>query len=286
MTTTKKKGAPVSPDRPRLETRLRSAFGVKRIPFGKDLEPDEQFLTDSFTQSLDRLRYLLDRRGIGAVFGAPGTGKSTLLRAFLDGLGKATYSVCYVSHSTCAVLDLFREIARGFAIEPRYRKADVIREVKDRIVKLSRGQKIQPILIVDDAHLLPTHVLDDLRLLTSFEGDSRDELTMVLCGHPQLESNLRLAINEALAQRIVLRVRLRSLHADEVERYLSFRLELAGRTAKLFLPEASEAIARAARGIPRLVDRLAEHSMLIALRAKRNEIDADIVTEAIDEVDP
>ena len=57
-------------DRPRLETRLRSAFGVKRIPFGKDLEPDELFLTDSFTQSTDRLRYLLDRRGIGAVFGA------------------------------------------------------------------------------------------------------------------------------------------------------------------------------------------------------------------------
>jgi len=286
MTTTKKKGASVSADRPRLETQLRSAFGLKRIPFGKDLEPDELFLTDSFNQSLDRLRYLLDRRGIGAVFGAPGTGKSTLLRAFLDALGKAAYSVCYVSHSTCAVLDLFREIARGFAIEPRYRKADVIREVKDRIVKLSQGQKIQPIVIVDDAHLLPTHVLDDLRLLTSFDGDSKDELTMVLCGHPQLESNLRLAVNEALAQRIVLRVRLRSLHADEVDRYLGFRLELAGRTAKLFLPEASEAIARAARGIPRLVDRLAEHSMLIALCAKRSEIDADIVTEAIDEVDP
>lgn len=273
-------------DRPRLETRLRSAFGVKRIPFGKDLEPDELFLTDSFTQSTDRLRYLLDRRGIGAVFGAPGTGKSTLLRAFLDGLTKAAYSVCFVSHSTCAVLDLFREIARGFQIEPRYRKADVIHEVKQRIVKLSRGQKVQPVLIVDDAHLLPTHVLDDLRLLTSFDGDSRDELTMVLCGHPQLESNLRLAINEALAQRIVLRVRTRSLHADEVDGYLCFRLERAGRSAKLFLPDAVEAIARAARGIPRLVDRLAEHSMLIALRGKRTEIDADIVTEAIDEVDP
>lgn len=276
----------MSAERPRLETKLRSAFGVKRMPFGKDLEPDELFVTESFTQSLDRLRYLVDRRGIGAVFGAPGTGKSTLLRALVGGLGKTAYSICYVSHSTCAVLDLFREIARGFAIEPRYRKADVIREVKERIVKLSRGQKTQPILIVDDAHLLPTHVLDDLRLLTSFDQDSRDELTMILAGHPQLESNLRLAINEALAQRIVLRVRVRSLHPGEVEGYLSFRLELAGRSAKLFLPDAAEAIGRAARGIPRLVDRLAEHSMLIALRGKRTEIDADVVTEAIDEVDP
>lgn len=276
----------MSADRPRLETKLRSAFGLKRIPFSKDLESDELFLTDSFTQSLDRLRYLVDRRGIGAVFGAPGTGKSTLLRAFLGALGKATYSVCYVSHCTCAVLDLFREIARGFAIEPRFRKADVIREVKDRIIKLSRGQKVQPVLVVDDAHLLPTHVLDDLRLLTSFDADSRDDLTMVLCGHPQLEANLRLAVNEALAQRIAVRVRLRSLHPEEVDGYLRFRLELAGRTAKVFLPEASEAIARAARGIPRLVDRMAEHCLLIALRSKRTEIDAEVVTEAIDEVDP
>jgi len=276
----------MSADRQRLETKLRSTFGMKRIPFSKDLEPDELFVTEFFTQSLDRLRYLVDRRGIGAVFGAPGTGKSTLLRAFLGGLGKAAYSVCYVSHSTCAVLDLFREIARGFAIEPRYRKADVIREIKERVLKLARGQKVQPLLIVDDAHLLPTHVLDDLRLLTNFDADSRDDLTMVLCGHPQLEANLRLAINEALAQRIVLRVRLRSLHPEEVDGYLRFRLELAGRTAKLFLPEASEAIARAARGIPRLVDRLAEHCLLIALRSKRTEIDAEVVTEAIDEVDP
>lgn len=273
-------------DRQRLETKLRSTFGMKRIPFSKDLEPDELFVTEFFTQSLDRLRYLVDRRGIGAVFGAPGTGKSTLLRAFLAGLGKAAYSVCYVSHSTCAVLDLFREIARGFAIEPRFRKSDVIREVKDRVLKLSRVQKVQPVLVVDDAHLLPTHVLDDLRLLTSFDADSRDDLTMVLCGHPQLEANLRLAINEALAQRIVLRVRLRSLHPEEVDAYLRFRLELAGRTAKLFLPEAAEAIARAARGIPRLVDRLAEHSILVALRSKRTEIDNEAVTEAIDEVDP
>jgi general secretion pathway protein A len=272
-------------ERQRVETRLRSTFGVKRIPFSKDLGPDELFTTDFFTHSLDRLRYLIDRRGIGAVFGAPGTGKSTLLRVFLDSLGKAGFAVCYVSHSTCAVLDLFREVARGFAIEPRFRKSDIIRDIKERILKLSRAQKIQPILVIDDAHLLPAHVLDDLRLLTSFDADSRDDLILVLCGHPQLEANLRLAINEALAQRIVLRVRLRSMHAEEVDAYLRFRLELAGRTAKLFLPEASEAIARAARGIPRVVDRLAETSILVALRNKRTEIDGDVVAEALEEVD-
>ena len=272
--------------RPRIETQLRSFFGFKSLPFAKDLEPDRLFCNEDFHRAFDRLRYLLDRRGIGALFGAPGTGKSTLLRSFMSTLGKSTYTVCYISDSTCASLDLYRQIARGFQLEPRFRKADILREIKDRICKLSRGQKLRALLIIDDAHLLPAGFLDELRLLTSFEEDSRDELTLLLAGHPQLESSLRLAVNEAMAQRIVQRVRLRSLHPDEVNDYLTLRLELAGRTAKLFGPDAVEAIARAARGIPRLIDRVAEHSLLIALRDKKKEIDSEIVTEAIEEVEP
>lgn len=271
---------------PRLETQLRSFFGLKSIPFSKDLEPHRLFKSAALQEGLDRLRYLSDRGGTGAVFGTPGCGKSTLLRHFLDSLGRSTHAVCYVEHSSCAALDLYRLIARGFQIEPGYRKADVFREIKERILKLSRVQKLRVVLVIDDAHLLPRPFLDELRLLTSFEQDSRDDLTLIIAGHPQLESNLRLAVNEALAQRVVIRVRLRSLHPEEVEQYLAFRLGLAGRSAKLFLPDAAEAIVRASRGVPRLIDRIAEHSLLIAFKGKRKEIDAEIVTEAIDEVEP
>jgi type II secretory pathway predicted ATPase ExeA len=191
-----------------------------------------------------------------------------------------------VDDTACTPLDLYRQIALGFQLEPRYRKADVRREIKQRILKLSRVQKLSPVLVIDDAHLLPAACLDELRLLTSYDEDSRDELTLLLAGHPQLESNLRLAVHEAFAQRLVQRVRLRGLRAEEVERYLTFRLELAGRTAKLFLPDAVEAITRAARGVPRLIDRLAECSLLMALKDKKRDIDADIVAPAVEEVEP
>lgn len=270
----------------RIETKLKSLFGLKSIPFSKDLEPNDVFETEAFLRALDRLRYLSDRRGIGAIFGVPGSGKSTLLRTFLDGLGKTTHSVCYITNTTCATLDLFCEIARGFQIEPSFRKANVLRDIKERIVKLSRGQRLRPVLVIDEAHLLPRSFLDELRILTSFDQDGSDDLTLLLAGHPQLESNLRLAVNEALAQRIVIRVRLRSLLPEEVDNYLDFRLKHAGRTAKLFLPDAVKAIATGSRGIARLIDRIAEHSLLIALKRGVKEIDSEIVTEAIDEVDP
>jgi type II secretory pathway predicted ATPase ExeA len=58
----------------RLITRIRSYFGFNSLPFTKELDPDRLFRTENFNQALDRLRYLSDRRGTGAVFGAPGTG--------------------------------------------------------------------------------------------------------------------------------------------------------------------------------------------------------------------
>lgn len=271
---------------PRLEARFKSYFGFKTLPFAKDGHGDRFFETTAFLEAKDRLRYLVDRRGIGVIFGAPGTGKSTLLRAFLDELGRTSHAVAYVAHSTCATLDLYREIARTFELEPRFRKADIVRDLKDRIQNLSRTKKVRPVLVVDDAHLLASAFLDELRLLTSYDRDGVDDLTLVLAGQPQFESNLRLAVHEAFAQRVVLRVRLRSLHPDEVAAYLVFRLETAGRTALLFLPDAAEAVAKAARGVPRLIDRVAEHSLLIALKQKAKEIDAEIVTEAVEEVNP
>lgn len=273
-------------NRTRTVTRLKSTFGFKSIPFTKEPDPDRLFSFEMMAKALDRLRYLVDRKGIGVIFGAPGTGKSSLLRTFMDSLGKTAYSVCYLTETTCAINDLYREIARGFRIEPKHRKSDVMAQIKERILKLSRTKKLRPVLVIDEAHMLPSAFFDELRVLLSFDEDGQDELTLILAGPHQMESTLRLAVNEAFAQRIVIRVRLRSLHVDEVKEYLQFRLERAGRTAKLFLPDAVEALAKASRGIPRLIDRLAEHSLLIALEARKKEIDADIVTEAIDEVEP
>jgi type II secretory pathway predicted ATPase ExeA len=268
-----------------VESRLRAYFGLKALPFMKAEDEEDLLRTPAFEQALERLRYLLDRRGIGVLVGAPGVGKSSLLRAFFASLSKTAYAHCYLAHTTLGTMDLYREIARGFDLVPKFNRADVARELKGRLERLLTQQKVLPVLVLDEAHLLPATFLNELRILTNFSGDSKDGLTLLLSGHPQLESNLRLAVNEAFAQRVVMKIRLPSLSREEVERYVTHRLERAGRTAKLFLPDAMEALTKASRGVPRRLDRLGEHALLIALRDKKKEIDAEVVTQAMDEVE-
>lgn len=268
-----------------VEARLRAVFGFQTMPFSKDLDHDQVFETPAHLKAYKRLHYLAQRRGIGILVGASGLGKSTLIAAFLASLSRTEYLTAYLCHTTCGILDLYRQIARALRIQPAYRKGELMRQIQERLLKLSREQKIRPVLVIDEANMLPPRFLDELRVLCSFEHDSRDELTLVLAGLPQLEANLRLAVNEPFNQRIVMRMYLRELTHQEVARYIDFRLEHAGRTARLFMPDAVQAITSAARGVPRLIDRIAEHSLLIALDCKVTEIDAEIVTQANEEME-
>ncbi|NWG12917.1 MAG: AAA family ATPase [Acidobacteria bacterium] len=267
----------------RLASRLKSAFGLQRIPFTPEIHGDF-FLHPAFEEGLRKLRYVADRRGMAVLVAGAGVGKSTLLRAFIESLGRTSFLVAYVPEATCGILDLYRAIARAFGIDPAFRKSDLLRRIQERLPAVA-GRKICPVLICDEAHLLNRTFFDELRILADFGADAPDEMMLLLSGQPQLETSLRLGINEALAQRIVLRVRLAPLDRGQVEQYLAHRLQLAGRTAPLFTPDGIEGLVRASHGVPRLIDRVGEVSLLIALEGKKKEIDAEIVAQAAQEVE-
>jgi type II secretory pathway predicted ATPase ExeA len=267
----------------RLASRLKSAFGLQRIPFTPEIHGDF-FLHPAFEEGLRKLRYVADRRGMAVLVAGAGVGKSTLLRAFIESLGKTSFLVAYVPEATCGILDLYRAVARAFGIDPAFRKSDLLRQTQERLLAVA-GRKVCPVLILDEAHLLNRTFFDELRILANFGADAREEMMLLLSGQPQLETSLRLGINEALAQRIVLRVRLAPLDRGQVEHYLAHRLQLAGRIAPLFTPDGIEGLVRASHGVPRLIDRVGEVSLLIALEGKKKEIDAEIVAQAAQEVE-
>lgn len=273
---------PAKPSPAALLARLRSAFGLTAHPFAMEI-PDV-FSHPSFDHALERLRYMADRRGTCTLTASPGMGKSTLLRAFLSSLPKTAFHLAYIPETTCAILDLYRSIARAFDVQPAFRKSDLSAQLKMRLGALAE-RRVCPVLVLDEAHLLGRAFFDELRILTNFAADARQDMLLVLSGHDQLSASLRLGINEALAQRIVLRLSLAPLDRQQANDYLLHRLAAAGRNAPLFTPDAAEALFKASRGVPRRIDRIAELAMLSALARKKPDIDAELVDLAVQEFD-
>ena len=139
-------------------------------------------------------------------------------------------------------------------------------------------------LVIDEAQHLRNDVLEDLRLLCNFAMDSDNRLCLLLVGLTELRRRLAMAVHESLAQRLVVRHHLTGLDRDELERYLIHRLRLAGCEIPLFEPPAVEALAQSARGIPRLINRIAHYALTAAAVNDARTVTAEHLEHAVAEL--
>ena len=262
----------------------RKHFGLTRYPFSKQLAVDDFFVFDAATELAARLAHLRELRGIGLVTGDVGTGKTSLCRKFVSGLHHGLYRIFYVPNSTGNVMDLYKSIAWELGLPTERSRSALYRVIRGEVTRLCTESKLQPILIIDESHLLRSDVLEDLRLLTNYNMDSEDRLCLLLIGQPELRRRLSMVVHEALAQRIVVRYHLRGLVRDEVPDYLIHRLRLAGTELPLFDPPAQEALFVASAGKLRKLNLLAHHCLFAAAAAGAKAVNEEHVATALPEV--
>ena len=129
-------------------------------------------------------------------------------------------------------------------------------------------------------------MLEDLRLLTNYEMDSRNRLCLLLVGLTELRHRLSMAVHESLAQRVVVRYHLAGLAREELSAYLAHRLRLAGCELPLFEPPAVEALFQATQGMPRKINRLAHYALTSAALDKAKCVSIEHVQTALEEIRP
>ncbi len=261
----------------------RKHFGFNRHPFGKEIEPDDLFVSAGLRELEARLGHLVDLRGIGLVTGDSGSGKTSAARKVVAALHTGLYRVVYVPLSTGNVMDLYKTIAWELGLPTERSRAALYRQIKNEVTRLVTDARCRPILIVDEAHHLRPEVLEDLRLLTNYQMDAENRLCLLLVGHPELRRRIGIGVYEALNQRIVVRYHLAGLSRDEVPLYLTHLLRLAGTELPLFDPPAVEAIFQATQGLPRKVNLLAHHALIAAAIAKGKSVNVDHVQTALAE---
>jgi type II secretory pathway predicted ATPase ExeA len=141
-------------------------------------------------------------------------------------------------------------------------------------------------LIIDEAHGLPTSLLEEIRLLMNFETSSEKLLQVILSGQPELAELLNRPALRQLKQRISLRCQIKPLSVFEISKYIRLRLERAGaENVNLFDSGAVGLIGHASGGIPRVVNNICDNALLYGYAAGARVITRDIVEEVIEALD-
>lgn len=256
---------------------LLSWFGFKQFPFDKEIKPREAVSTGMIKESLARLDYIKRRGGIMLLTGDPGVGKTISLRMFADSLNENLYKVLYSSLSTLNRSDILRHINSLLGLPGRFSKCASYTQIQKELLesKDERGKTI--VLILDEAHLLQTGTLEEIRLLTNFKMDSYDPFILILSAQSEFRRIMEYAVMAPLNQRIMVRCHMSGLNLKETTDYIVKRLKWAGVSQPIFADDAYSAIHDISFGIPRLIGNICEESLTYAMFADKKTVDADMV---------
>jgi type II secretory pathway predicted ATPase ExeA len=255
-------------------------FGLTFNPFDKEIEPDRLFVSRDLKELSTRLKYMLNNRGICLLTGEPGAGKTTALRKFAASLNPATHKPCYLPLTTLTVNDFYQALAGMLGETPVHKKIALFHQIQGCIQTLYYEQRITPVFIIDEIHMAPNSILDDLRMLFSFKMDSANPFVMVLSGQPQIRNKFALNICYPLKQRIRMKYSMQGLAEDETAEYCRSRMKLAGSHADVFSQTALAAIHAASGGFLRNVNNIATASLLYCASKRVNIVDEEAVYQA------
>jgi type II secretory pathway predicted ATPase ExeA len=264
--------------------RLRAHYGFTRTPFGRDLAPGMLHRHHTHAEAVARITYLITERALGVITGEVGAGKTVAARAAVTTLDPTRHTIIYLPNPAVGTRGIYQTIIRALGGIPRFHKATLIHQAGDLLAteETERGRRV--ILVVDEAHLLSTDQLEELRLLTNTDMDARSPFACVLLGQPTLRRRIRLGAFAALDQRIALRYELTGMTLTETADYLTHHLKLAGRSDPLFSDDAIALIHQTSRGIPRAVNNLAVQALVAAFADGKGIVDESSTRAAVTEV--
>jgi len=263
-------------------------FGLNEAPFSITPDPAFVFLSPRHRDALAHLMYGIGKGGSGGfvqLTGEVGTGKTTLCRCLLEQIPEGT-RIALLLNPLVTPRELLAAISEELGIDVR-ESIDSTRLLVDGLNQYllaahDRGERV--VVVIDEAQNLSPEALEQVRLLTNLETSKEKLLQIVLLGQPELRELLQRRTLRQLAQRITARFHLSPLGPKDTHLYIRHRMQVAGAQRNPFRRSAMNALYQRSQGIPRLINIIADRSLIAAFAKERMDVTAAMVHEAANEV--
>ncbi len=262
-------------------------FGLTEPPFRITPHTDFFFAGANRGATLEALIYTVTHdEGIVKISGEVGSGKTMLCRVLIERL-PAKVAIVYLSNPSLSRADILYAIADELRIElpENARASAVLRSLQDHLIRLY-GEGRRVVVLIDEAHAMPTETLEEIRLLSNLESNHSKLLQLVLFGQPELNDILARPDMRQLKERITHNFPLEPLVRGDIAEYMEFRMRAAGyRGPNVFSPSANKIIAETSQGLTRRINMLADKSLLAAFSENTHQITAKHVRAAVKDCD-
>jgi type II secretory pathway predicted ATPase ExeA len=260
---------------------LLALYGLKWNPFSPEL-PAEALQTSARVDNFCwRVEHTLAREGgFALIAGDPGTGKSVALRLLAGRLGQLRdLTVGAITHPSSNLADFYREMGDLFGVELKpHNRWGGFKALRERWLAHLESTLLRPILLIDEAQEMHPAVLNELRLLSSMDFDSRLLLSVVLAGDGRLSNKLRREELLPLGSRIRVRLHLEYAGREELMACLKHLLNSAG-NASLMTPELCQTLCDHAVGNYRVLTTIAGELLDTAAQRELTQLDEKLYLE-------
>ena len=254
--------------------------------FSPEIAVGNLFPSDAHKDGQRRLAYWLEARGLAALVGEVGSGKTTLVRAFMAKLAQGSYLPLYTN--VTAGKSPLRAVVEQLLLQlgekvPFNNAAKGLLLLRDALISSYERNRL-PIVALDDSHHLDAKALLQLKSLTNFQMDSAQAIAILLIGTPALGRTLGIRELEEIRQRMVFCYPLRALRKEEVEPYIKARLQARGLEQQVFPRDILDELYLHSQGNLRILNQLAGFCLMAAASEDKELVDRSCLLQALAEI--
>ena len=253
-------------------------FKLREKPFQLNTDPRFLWLGQQHQEALAMLRYgIHENKGLLLLTGDIGTGKTALISALVDRLVDDNVVVAKLPDPGLDRKDFFFLVSHSFGIHNRVQDKETFTEAFDHFLERTCEQGQKALLIVDEAQIMSTEILEEVRLLSNMECGSTKLLNIILVGQNAFNQLLYKPENRAIRERITISYNLQPLTEAETEAYIAHRLKIAGTEAKIFTDDAVREIHAFSNGSPQQINIICDLTLVLGFGKNATEIDSRMI---------